>query len=108
MLIIVAVTRAQALLIVIGDPMVLSLDPLWKTFINYIYVNGGCTGKRIDWDPYETVDRSVAFDSLRRERALTEREELLARIYAHSEDIIDRNEDEDFEGNVDRPWREDE
>ncbi|KAJ7931318.1 hypothetical protein B0H13DRAFT_1858158 [Mycena leptocephala] len=39
----VAVTRAQALLIVIGDPDVLSLDPLWRSFLNYIYTNGGWT-----------------------------------------------------------------
>lgn len=37
-------TRAQALLIVVGDPNVLSLDPLWASFLNYIRKNGGWRG----------------------------------------------------------------
>jgi len=37
----VALTRAQALLIVVGNPIVLSLDPLWRQFLNYIHVRGG-------------------------------------------------------------------
>ncbi|KAF8916713.1 P-loop containing nucleoside triphosphate hydrolase protein [Mucidula mucida] len=47
----VAVTRAQALLIVVGNPEVLSLDPLWRGFMNYIYTKGGWKGHRISWDP---------------------------------------------------------
>ncbi|KAH8113520.1 P-loop containing nucleoside triphosphate hydrolase protein [Phellopilus nigrolimitatus] len=75
----VAVTRAQALLIVVGDPFVLALDPLWKAFINYVHQGGGYRGKRIDWNPAEPVDRTVKFDEARRDQGLTELEELILR-----------------------------
>ncbi|EGO29184.1 hypothetical protein SERLADRAFT_456584, partial [Serpula lacrymans var. lacrymans S7.9] len=52
----VAVTRAQALLIVIGDPSVLSLDPLWRSFLNYVHNNGGWKGPSITWDPLAPVE----------------------------------------------------
>ncbi|KAI0093451.1 P-loop containing nucleoside triphosphate hydrolase protein [Irpex rosettiformis] len=107
----VAVTRAQALLIIIGDPTVLSLDPLWRSFINYVSINGGCTGKRIDWGPHEEVDRNGRYDVLRRTEALTALDELIART---KEEILEQTEDlggheaDTLEGNVEQPWREDE
>ncbi|KAG6843566.1 hypothetical protein H0H93_000619, partial [Arthromyces matolae] len=45
------VTRAQALLIIIGDPTVLALDPLWRSFLNYVHTKKGWTGSPITWDP---------------------------------------------------------
>ena len=53
---IVAVTRAKALLIVIGDPGTLSLDPLWRRFLTMIHRNGGWTGDEIPWDPEREVE----------------------------------------------------
>lgn len=47
---IVAVTRAKALLIVVGDPATLSLDPLWRRFLTLIHRNGGWTGDEIPWN----------------------------------------------------------
>ncbi|KAF8869388.1 P-loop containing nucleoside triphosphate hydrolase protein [Infundibulicybe gibba] len=78
----VAVTRAQALLIVVGDPQVLGLDPLWRSFLNYIHKNGGWKGPDIPWDPLEPVD-GTGYDSRVREAAAAE----------------------DEDANVDRPWR---
>ncbi|KAI0344525.1 P-loop containing nucleoside triphosphate hydrolase protein [Trametopsis cervina] len=107
----VAVTRAQALLIVIGDPTVLSLDPLWREFMNYVHTNGGWTGKRIDWDPLEEVDRNRRYDADRRDRAVSDLDELVART---KEEILRQAEDlggheaETLEANVEQPWREDE
>ncbi|KAM9351147.1 putative helicase mov-10-B.1 [Symphorus nematophorus] len=40
----VAVTRAKALLIVVGNPRVLSTDPTWDRFIQYCRDEGGYTG----------------------------------------------------------------
>ncbi|KAH8986277.1 P-loop containing nucleoside triphosphate hydrolase protein [Lactarius deliciosus] len=51
----VAITRAQALLIVIGDPEVLGKDELWRTFLNYACLRGGWTGKMLTWKPKEEV-----------------------------------------------------
>lgn len=69
----VAVTRAKALLIVVGDPVVLSLDPLWRRFLTLIYRNGGWTGDEIPWDTendveddqLEEVTRIGYFDNMR-------------------------------------------
>ncbi|XP_041656201.1 putative helicase mov-10-B.2 [Cheilinus undulatus] len=40
----VAVTRAKALLIVVGNPRVLTTDPTWARFIQYCQDEGGYTG----------------------------------------------------------------
>uniref|UniRef100_A0AAQ5ZAQ5 RNA helicase n=1 Tax=Amphiprion ocellaris TaxID=80972 RepID=A0AAQ5ZAQ5_AMPOC len=40
----VAVTRAKALLIVVGNPVVLNTDPTWAHFIKYCQDEGGYTG----------------------------------------------------------------
>ncbi|XP_073906849.1 helicase MOV-10 isoform X3 [Castor canadensis] len=40
----VAVTRAKALLIVVGNPLLLGQDPDWKTFLEFCKENGGYTG----------------------------------------------------------------
>ncbi|XP_044207553.1 putative helicase mov-10-B.1 isoform X1 [Thunnus albacares] len=40
----VAVTRAKALLIVVGNPRVLNADPIWARFIQYCRDEGGYTG----------------------------------------------------------------
>ncbi|XP_060912677.1 putative helicase mov-10-B.2 isoform X2 [Labrus mixtus] len=40
----VAVTRAKALLIVVGNPRVLNTDPTWARFIQYCQDKGGYTG----------------------------------------------------------------
>lgn len=40
-----AITRARALLIVVGDPNVLCLDGVWRDFLEYVKQNGGWRGK---------------------------------------------------------------
>ncbi|NXC08563.1 SDE3 helicase, partial [Orthonyx spaldingii] len=40
----VAITRAKALLIVVGNPAVLSKDPHWHSFLRYCMEEGGYTG----------------------------------------------------------------
>ncbi|KAF9527429.1 RNA helicase [Crepidotus variabilis] len=78
----VALTRAQALLIVVGNPVVLSLDPLWRAFLSFVYLRGGWKGKKIDWDPNEPIDNDFAYDKDRRAKMEGEMEEDLAKIRA--------------------------
>lgn len=40
----VAITRAKALLIVIGNPNILQHDDSWREFIKFCNDNGACTG----------------------------------------------------------------
>lgn len=54
-ILLVAVTLAQALLIVIGDPDVLGKDKFWHTFLDYIESCKGRTGKMHNWKPKEGV-----------------------------------------------------
>lgn len=127
----VAMTRAQALLIVIGDPDVLGLDPLWRCFLNYVHKSGGWKGRRISWDPNEPVDRTppragprrgkelesaeTGYDAAVRKQAQTEMEELIARtkgLILNNQPLDnEQEEDEDVRGMeaaADQPWREDE
>ncbi|KAF8217659.1 P-loop containing nucleoside triphosphate hydrolase protein [Mycena galopus ATCC 62051] len=100
----VAVTRAQALLIVIGDPDVLALDPLWRAFLNYVYLGGGWTGGDISWDPRSPVSEAGGYDGITRataERdmnAFTRRMEELTMAGVEAADGGD-------DANVDRPWQ---
>lgn len=52
-----AITRAKALLIVVGNPTVLSKDQHWHRFLRYCKEEGGYTGY-----PYE--DEGTAEDRL--------------------------------------------
>jgi helicase MOV-10 len=98
----VAVTRAQALLIIVGDPQVLSLDPLWRSFLNYIYENNGWTGQPITWDPRAPVEEQGGYDRTIREAAEVDMNDFARRMEALTLTGVDNGDDE---GNVDRPWR---
>ena len=59
-----AITRAQALLIVIGDPEVLVKYEHCRTFLQYIKSRKGWVGKMHNWEPeidpppgYEIISR---------------------------------------------------
>ncbi|KAF7313870.1 RNA helicase [Mycena chlorophos] len=92
----VAVTRAQALLIVVGNPDVLGLDPLWRAFINYVYLRGGWRGKSISWDPTELVSSTMPeiYAQQMQRRAEGDAEETMARLKAL---IVRRNEGSELE-----------
>jgi helicase MOV-10 len=106
---IVAMTRAQALLIVIGNPLVLSLDSLWRSFLNYVYNHGGWNGLPTpDWDTSEEIDGPALLQA-RAAQATAEEQELLQRI---TETVESANAHEDLDDlgdgyqQVERPWRE--
>jgi helicase MOV-10 len=80
---VVAITRAQALLIVIGNPDILALDPMWRGFLNYIHTRGGWRGKQIAWNPEDPVAPGPdGYDGEMRRRAEGEAEETITRIRA--------------------------
>ena len=64
LVLLVAITRAQALLIVIGDPEVLVKYEHWRTFLQYIKSHKGWMGKMHNWESemdflpgYEIISR---------------------------------------------------
>ena len=57
----VTVTCAKALLIIVGDPLVLGLDPLWSAYCNIVHMEGGWRGQPIPWDP-ENLDGGYDVD----------------------------------------------
>ncbi|KAH9948069.1 P-loop containing nucleoside triphosphate hydrolase protein [Amylocystis lapponica] len=99
----VAVTRAQALLIVVGDPAVLSLDPLWRSFLSYVHVNGGWRGSEPSWDTRAPVNGEGGYAEQVRADALTSMDDFARRMEMLTlEGVVD---DDDDYSNVDRPWR---
>ncbi|XP_054464663.1 putative helicase mov-10-B.2 [Anoplopoma fimbria] len=61
----VAMTRARALLIVVGDPRVLKTDQIWNKFIHYCFRKGGYRGITVS-DAEEDLT-NLHFPILRRE-----------------------------------------
>jgi helicase MOV-10 len=103
----VAVTRAQALLIIVGDPTVLSLDPLWRSFLNYVHWKGGWKGPPPSWNTRELVREDGGYDQGLREAALMDMNDFTRRMESLTLASIDAAEDgDDADANVDRPWRE--
>ena len=78
----------------------MSLDPLWRSFLNYVNLNGGWKGPNIPWDPREPVDEQGGYDKEVREMSLND-------LSRHMEMLALAGADEDDDGaNIDRPWRE--
>ncbi|KXN81885.1 Putative helicase mov-10-B.1 [Leucoagaricus sp. SymC.cos] len=98
----VSITRAKALLIVIGDPNVLGLDPLWRSFLNYIYTNDGWKGPEIPWDPSEPVNEAGGYDASARNSANLDMNEFTRRM----ESMTIGGVEDDPDAGVDKPWRE--
>ncbi|KAJ7150890.1 P-loop containing nucleoside triphosphate hydrolase protein [Mycena crocata] len=101
----VAVTRAQALLIVVGDPDVLGLDPLWRAFLNYVYIGGGWTGGDISWDPHSEVDEAGGYDRVAREAAQRDMNAFTRRMEELTIAGVEAAEGDGDDTNVDRPWQ---
>lgn len=80
----------------------LSLDPIWRGFLNYVHMNEGWRGKQIDWDPEEPVLQTAEYASERKQRAEGELEETIARLQAmiitkHDDNVFDIDVEEDNE-----------
>jgi helicase MOV-10 len=99
---VVAITRAKALLIIVGDPLVLALDPLWRSFLNYIYLNRGWAGPDISWDPKAPVNVEAGYDKDIRQANDLDMNEFTMRL----ENLTLTEVEEGVDANIDRPWRE--
>lgn len=100
-------TRAQALLIVIGDATVLALDPLWRSFLNYIHLGGGWKGDPPTWDTREAVRESGGYDTEAREAGEADMNNLMRRMESLTmRGLAGDGSDDEQEDNADRPWRE--
>ena len=107
----VAITRAQALLIVIGDPTVLSLDPIWRAFLSYVRLHNGWRGKKIEWNPEDPI--GDGYDKEMQERAEGEAEEMTERLKSlilNTIDLgmLDVGDPDDDDGYAEGVWREEE
>ncbi|KAJ8508765.1 hypothetical protein ONZ45_g9006 [Pleurotus djamor] len=104
----VTVTRAQALLIIVGDPAVLSLDPLWRSFLNYIHTNGGWKGPDPNWNTGDPVRSAGGFDKQMKQKGfddMNEFTEMIEALTLHAASAEPEDEQtEQAEANVDRPW----
>ncbi|KAG8929260.1 hypothetical protein FRC01_004607 [Tulasnella sp. 417] len=110
----VALTRAQALLVVVGNPHILGLDPLWRKFLNYVHRSGGWKGLEPNWDPsFDSPDQPTQAGRTARTGGLTEMESLaegllrrVASVAADQHTDGDGDYDEERrEANEDRgPW----
>ena len=83
-----AITRAQSLLIVIGDPEVLGKYEHWRTFLKYVESRKGWTGKMHDLGS-EDVIPPPGYKSIPREGGIVYGEEFIdgksEKIYRTSE-----------------------
>lgn len=79
----VALTRAKAMLIVIGDPRVLGMDMLWKAFLNYVATNNGYRGIELRWNPSDLVIPPGYGDGIQRQdRTIVRGEEFMDGVRA--------------------------
>ncbi|KAH8829468.1 P-loop containing nucleoside triphosphate hydrolase protein [Flagelloscypha sp. PMI_526] len=80
----VCITRAIAMLIVVGNPDILSLDPIWRAFLQYIYSRGGWKGKKFMWDPAldGSEDQEDSYESQLRTVMTAEAEDTMKRLRA--------------------------
>jgi helicase MOV-10 len=97
-------------LYVVGDPAVLSLDPLWRSFLNYIHTSGGWTGPGPTWDTSLPVDEAGGYDAAVRNSAIDDMNAFTRMMEDLTLDGVkedgDANAEDDADGNVDRPWNE--
>ena len=97
-----AITRAQALLIVVGDAHVLSIDPMWRGFMNYVHARGGWRGDAPGWDTSAPVRTEGDYAAEMREEAAAEMDALVARLVAAEGDSDGEGRDVEAEANVDQ------
>ncbi|EKM56518.1 uncharacterized protein PHACADRAFT_160043 [Phanerochaete carnosa HHB-10118-sp] len=102
----VAITRARSLLVVVGNPRTLSMDPMWREWLNFVHQKGGWRGKEPDWDTAEPVLDGGYGERIRTE-AEARAEEMIQRIraqYLHSYEQPEEGSDDDSEQDPQEYW----
>ncbi|KAI0075957.1 P-loop containing nucleoside triphosphate hydrolase protein [Panus rudis PR-1116 ss-1] len=103
----VAITRAKALVIIVGDPEVISLDPLWRMYLNEIFNKGGWKGHVPTWDTNAPVQLRKKYDKEVVDAEMDNMNLFTRRIASMTlGDVIDTEDDDDIDANQDRPWQE--
>jgi len=97
----------MALLIVIGNPEVLSLDPMWRSFLNYVRRNNGCIGEEISWNYNQEVDVTGDYAEGYIDARIGDMNALTIRLQERTlaRASVGDGESDDDGGNVDRPWK---
>ncbi|GJE86466.1 RNA helicase [Phanerochaete sordida] len=98
----VAITRARSLLIVVGNPRTLGLDPMWREWLNFVHQKGGWRGKELNWNPTDPV-ADGGYDERTRTEAEARAQEMIQRMraqYLHNYEPLEEQDDDD-EGAVD-------
>ena len=93
---------------VVGNPEVLSLDPRWRSFLNYVRRNNGCIGAEISWDYDEEVDVAGDYAGGYRNASIDDMNALTIRLQERAlagASVGGGGQPDDDGGNVDRPWR---
>lgn len=73
----------------------LSLDPLWRSFLNYVHSNGGWRGPAPSWDTDESVDEAGGYD--REFRTIAEND-------MRTMETLTMGEIDDGEAYFEQPW----
>ncbi|KAH9829555.1 P-loop containing nucleoside triphosphate hydrolase protein [Rhodofomes roseus] len=82
----VAITRARALLIVVGDPNILALDPVWKEFLAYVKRNRGWRGVDVSFGDGSDSDEGISAQTA----AQQDVQELIQRLRSLTMENADR------------------
>ncbi|RPD55533.1 P-loop containing nucleoside triphosphate hydrolase protein [Lentinus tigrinus ALCF2SS1-7] len=98
----VAVSRAQALLIVVGDASILSVDPIWRGFMNYVYLHGGWRGDAPTWDANAPVQADGDYADELQEALAADMSAFMAGLSINGGEA--GGEDLEGDANVDRPF----
>ena len=87
-------TRAKALLVVVGDAAILCVDPLWREFMNYVHANNGWRGDAPTWDVNAAVVEDADYVDELREAIAADMNAVMAQLPPE--------EDMEAEANVER------
>lgn len=67
----------------------MSLDHVWRKFLNFVHKCGGWAGDEISWDPDAPVDENEPLDKLVRAAAITKMQESAMRVSTIGDLMLD-------------------